>query len=173
MYSELEKKMNDRSLNSIGVNLVINSNGDFLMFPEGKGEGINYYYEGNINFVNEQELSSNLLNFMQISLDRDNLAINPDKENKFHNFELSEYKKDKCKTMKYMTINVHRLYPGKVVLVDMVNVGRYEWGGGRYMHFLPIEAKCSEIIDLLKKVYEYEGHMPGATNEEKQSYRRK
>ena len=173
MYSELEKKMTEKALNSRGVNIAINSNGDFLMFPKGKGEDINYYYEGNLNSVDKQELSANLLNFMRISLDRDNLEIDLDKEDKFRLFETAEYKKDKCKSMKLITINVSRMYPEKVLLVDMVNVAKFEWGGGRYMHFLPIEAKCSEIIDLLKKVYEYDGHMPGATNEQKNLYRKK
>lgn len=171
MYALLEEKRKEKNLNSIGFYLAINEKGDLLMFPNGKGRDIQYYIENNINNVSLEEFSSYSTNLMEMSLMKENIDFEEEKEDKFHEFEKSEYKKDKCKSMKLIHVELHRIYPHKIVIVDMVKVARYEWGGGRYMHFLPIDSNQEEIFDYIKKIYNYKGHMPGVTQEEKKQYR--
>ena len=171
MYTELEEKRNEKNLNSIGFYIAINENGNLLMFPSGKGRDIQVYIENNINNMTLNEFSSYSLKLMDMSLMKENIDFEEETIDKFHDFEKSEYKKDKCKSMKLIKIELHKTYPNKLIIVDMVNVSKYEWGGGRYMHFLPITSSNEEVFDYIKKVYSYKGHMPGATQEEKKEYR--
>lgn len=172
MYKKFEEQMLERNLGSIGVNFAISSEGNFILFPKGKGEDIKVYIEGNINDDNDEQIGSYIVNLLQMSLNKNDVEQYSDAKDKFRDFELAEYKKDKCKSMKYITINISKMYPQKIILVDMVNVAKFEWGGGKYMHFLPIDSKYSEVVHLLKNIYEYKGHMAGATNEQKQLYRK-
>lgn len=168
MFVEFENEMKQKNLNSIGVNMALNSMGDFILFPKGKGEDIKRYYKGNID---DDTIINKILEFMKFSLDKQEYKQQDNIYDEFHEFEENEYKKDKCKSMKLITINISRVYPGKIILVDMVNVAKYEWGGGKYMHFLPINSSYDAVLQLLRKLYKYEGHMAGATAEEKKKYR--
>lgn len=107
-----------------------------------------------------------VIEFMKVSLDKQLDDINDE----FYVFKVNEYKKDKCKSKKLITINIDRVCLDKIIYVDMVNAAEFELDGGRYMRFFSINSSDNYVLDLLREIYKYKGHMVGATEEEKRKY---
>ncbi len=176
MLKKLQEEKNNKEYFSISGDIYIRENGDFLACSYGRNYFVYNFVKGNIDEMSTDEVYQVIIKLLTDSLNRDNLILidgTNDKIDYIYEWEKQDYKKDKCKSSKRINISIKDIYPNFLVIVDGVCLKSHCWGGGRFVHLMPLDTSSKEeIVQKLRDIHNYKnGHLPGASDEEKNKYR--